>query len=94
MSEAWRLLRGSAGGNAHEDTVAEISAEHNSGGRSLIPEEMDREELERFGKILDSRPASLRGRTVAMELAEQLLKVRTREGSTAPLRANAMQRAF
>jgi hypothetical protein len=55
---------------------------------------MDREELERFGKILDTRPASLRGRTVAMELAEQLLKVRTRDGSTAPLRANAVQRAF
>jgi hypothetical protein len=29
-----------------------------------------------------------------MELAVQLLKVRTREGSTAPLRANAVQRAF
>jgi hypothetical protein len=89
-------LRGSAGVNAHEDIVAEISAEHNpgGGGRSLIPEELDREELERFGKILDTRPASLRGRTVVMELAEQLLKVRTREGSTAPLRANAVQRAF
>jgi hypothetical protein len=76
--------------------VAEISAEHNVGvgGRGLIPEELDREELERFGKILDTRPVSLRGRTVAMELAEQLLKVRTREGSTAPLRANAVQRAF
>jgi hypothetical protein len=29
-----------------------------------------------------------------MELAEQLLKVRTRDGSTAPLRANTVQRAF
>jgi len=57
-------------------------------------EELDREELERFGRILDTRPASLRGRTVAMELAEQLLRVRTRNGSTAPLRANAVQRAF
>jgi hypothetical protein len=57
-------------------------------------EEIDREELERLGKILDLRPASLRGRTVAMELAEQLLQVRTRNGSTAPLRANAVQRAF
>jgi len=87
-------LRGSEGGNDREDTVAEISAENNSGGRSLIPEELDREELVRFGKILDTRPASLRGRTVGMELAEQLLKVRTRDGSTAPLRANTVQRAF
>jgi hypothetical protein len=63
-----------------------------SGG--FCAEEMDREELERFGRILDTRPASLRGRTVGMELAEQLLLVRTRNGSTAPLRANAVQRAF
>jgi len=53
-----------------------------------------RAELERFGKILDRRPASLRGRTVAMALAEQLLPVRTREGKAARLRANAAQRAF
>jgi hypothetical protein len=57
-------------------------------------EEMDREELERFGRILDTRPVSLRWRTVGMELAEKLLHVRTREGCTAPLRANAVQRAF
>jgi hypothetical protein len=55
---------------------------------------MDREELERFGRILDTRPVSLRWRTVGMELAEKLLHVRTREGCTAPLRANAVQRAF
>ncbi len=60
----------------------------------LSPEELDAEELERFGRILDQRPASLRGRTVGMALAEQLLLVRTREGWTAPLRANAAQRAF
>ncbi len=57
-------------------------------------EELDEEELERFGRILDSRPMSLRGRTVAMALAEQLLRVRTREGWTASLKANAAQRAF
>jgi len=57
-------------------------------------EALDLDELVRFGRILDNRPASLRGRTVAMELAEQLLQVRTREGITAPLRANAVQRAF
>jgi hypothetical protein len=61
---------------------------------SLYLEKMDREELERFGGILDQRPASLRGRTVGMALAEKLLLVRTREGWTAPLKANAAQRAF
>ncbi len=57
-------------------------------------EDLDREELARFGKILDQRPASLRGLTVGMALAEKLLLVRTREGWTAPLKANAAQRAF
>ena len=52
------------------------------------------EELLRLGKILDQRPASLRGRTVGTELAAQLLKVRTREGRTAALRANAAQKEF
>lgn len=60
----------------------------------LRPEDLDREELERYGRILDHRPASLRGRTVGMALAERLLLVRTREGWTAPLKANAAQRAF
>jgi hypothetical protein len=60
----------------------------------LCPEELDREELERFGKILDQRPASLQGRTVGMLLAEQLLLVRTKGGRTAPLKANAAQQAF
>jgi hypothetical protein len=60
----------------------------------LCAEELDREELERFGRILDARPASLQGLTVGMALAEQLLRVRTREGWTAPLKANAVQRAF
>ncbi|HTP59782.1 MAG TPA: terminase, partial [Spirochaetia bacterium] len=57
-------------------------------------EKRGREELERLGKILDYRPARLRGKTVAMALAERLLLVRTREGLPAPLRANAAQRAF
>jgi hypothetical protein len=55
---------------------------------------MDAEELAWFGKILDQRPESLGGETVAMRLAEKLLLVRTREGWTAPLKANAAQRAF
>ena len=60
----------------------------------LCPEGMDCEELERFGEILDRRPARLRGRTVGMALAERLLVVRTREGVAGPLKANAAQRAF
>ena len=60
----------------------------------LSPGEQDKEELVRVGKILDLRPASLRGRTVGMRLAETLLQVRTREGGTGPLRANAAQQAF
>jgi hypothetical protein len=60
----------------------------------LSLEALDREELERFGRIMDQRPAKLRGRTVGMALAEKLLLVRTREGWTAPLKANAAQRAF
>jgi hypothetical protein len=58
------------------------------------PEELDMEELVRFGRILDKRPASLRGQTVGMKLTSMLLRVRTREGRTALLRANAVQRAF
>jgi hypothetical protein len=60
----------------------------------LHSEELDAEELERFGRILDQRPVSLRGQSVGMALAEQLLRVRTREGRTAALKANAAQRAF
>ena len=63
-------------------------------GASDGPEELDRRELERLGNILDERPRSLRGRTVAMGLAERLLLVRTRDGRTAPLRANAAQKIF
>ncbi len=44
--------------------------------------------------MLDQRPASLRGRTVGMALAAQWLKVRTRAGRTAALRANAAQQEF
>ena len=51
-------------------------------------------ELERLGRILDQQPVSLRGGTVAMELAARLLKVRTKDGRTAGLRANAAQREF
>jgi hypothetical protein len=56
--------------------------------------DLDRDELIRFGRILDNRPASLHGETVAMALAARLLRVRTRDGVTAPLVPNAAQRAF
>src|ERR1700741_5062612 len=55
---------------------------------------LDGVELVHMGRILDYRPASLQGRTVAMALAEQWLRVRTRDGGTAPLAANPAQRAF
>ncbi len=61
---------------------------------ALPLQDLDREELERFGRILDQRPVLLGGRTVAMALAEQLLLVRSRDGSTAALKANHAQTAF
>jgi hypothetical protein len=61
---------------------------------SIFPGQLDLAELLRFGKILDRRPSVLRGQTIAMSLAEQLLQVRTREGATTPLKANAAQKAF
>jgi len=61
---------------------------------SMPLEAFDREELVRFGAILDRRPASLLGRTVGIALAEMLLSVRTKAGWTAPLKANTAQLAF
>ena len=76
--------------------MAETGIEGTDEAREWIacPEDLDREELARFGKILDQRPISLRGRTVGMALAEKLLLVRTRAGWTGTLKANAAQRAF
>jgi hypothetical protein len=54
----------------------------------------DAGELARLGTMLDERPPSLGGRSVVMELIEKLLRVRTRDGSTRPLIANAVQREF
>jgi len=65
-----------------------------NGMKALSVERLDREELEGFGRILDQRPKSLRGCTVGMALSERMLSVRTRVGRTAPLRANAVQKAF
>ena len=58
------------------------------------PEEINKEELIGLGRILDRRPVSLRGLTVSMALAQMMLRVRTRDGKTEPLRVNAVQRAF
>jgi hypothetical protein len=55
---------------------------------------VDGGDLEEWGAILDYRPASLNGDTVAMTLAQRLLRVRGRDGTVLPLTANAMQRAF
>lgn len=79
-----------------EARVAYASDEGEEELRAWIPslEALGREELQRFGRILDVRPVSLGGRTVGTVLAERLLLVRTREGWTAPLKANAAQRAF
>ena len=52
------------------------------------------EDLARLGKRLDERPVELGGRTVAMKLATDVLRVRTREGGIAKLAPNAVQREF
>ena len=60
----------------------------------LTPGHMSIDELEALGKLLDERPVSLHGDTVAMALARTWLRVRTREGKTEPLAANRVQRLF
>jgi hypothetical protein len=57
-------------------------------------ESLNADELVRFGRLLDHRPAQLRGRNGATELAERLLWVRTRSGITRNLHANHVQIAF
>jgi len=60
----------------------------------LQPEVMTVENLEALGTLLDARPVSLQGETVAMTLARTWLKVRLRNGAAAPLEANRVQRLF
>jgi len=76
--------------------VPELAASAAGHGLAAGPSwnRVDRSELVRLGRLLAHRPASLRGDTVLMALATQLLKVRTRDGRTARLRANAAQREF
>ena len=61
---------------------------------SFPSERIEGGELVQLGRILDHRPASLRGDTVLMAVGAQLLKVRRKDGRTAALRANAAQREF
>ena len=68
-----------------------------SAGYSTIDLRFDRysrEELVWFGRALDRCPKSLRGQRLGEALIEKLLLVRTRDGWTAPLVANAAQSAF
>ena len=58
------------------------------------PEKMGRKDLEWWGKIMDLHPRCLGGTTAGMLLAEKLLVVRTREGRSGKLKANAAQKAF
>jgi len=48
--------------------------------RTMSEDGLNKEDLEELGRMLDLRPARLRGRTVGMTLAEHLLRVRTRDG--------------
>jgi hypothetical protein len=74
--------------------VAQMGNEAESEVDELYEDNPGIYELERLGTILDKHPASLNGRSVAMLLAEQLLMVRKRDGTAAPLKLNAAQRAF
>ena len=74
--------------------VVKMGGTVEGGSAAFHVKELDRDELERYGQILDQRLAPLQGLTVGMALAEKLLFVRTREGRTAHLKANAAQRAF
>src|SRR5579859_3639179 len=75
-----------------ENTVVEIETIAATAREPRL--KLDREELEKLGPLLDTRPATLGGRTVAMELAQRWLRIRTRDGATEPLTVNRVQRAF
>ena len=76
------------------ETETETERVVGAGAPELRLEMLDGEALLRLGRILDRRPARLRGETVGMMLAAQLLLVRTRKGLPSPLWANAAQREF
>jgi hypothetical protein len=74
--------------------AAEPERNYESRWWKLRPVDPTRSELENFGRLLDTRPVSLKGQTVAMALAEQFLVVRSRDGRPSRLKANAVQKAF
>jgi hypothetical protein len=55
---------------------------------------LDREDLKKFGEILDKRPGRMGGRPTIVDLAEKLLVVRSRYGRPVKLKANAVQKEF
>lgn len=55
---------------------------------------VNQEQLIQIGRLLDRYPMGLSGRSVLTELVARLLRIRTRQGPIAPLRANAAQAAF
>lgn len=68
-------------------TEAEAPQPASAGEKSGAPAKWDFslrglrvEDLARLGRVLDRRPQSLGGRTVAMAAAEHLLRVRSRSG--------------
>lgn len=60
----------------------------------LSLDNMDWNELEQFGRILDQRPKDLNGCSTEILLAERLLTVRSRAGRPMRLIANAVQKEF
>ena len=75
-------------------TAAKPERDYASRWWILRPVDLTRSELENFGRHLDARPRSLKGQSVTMAFAEQFLVVRSKDGSPAKLKANAVQKAF
>jgi hypothetical protein len=86
-----RLVAAKADG---KPVIESAESDARAGKLALRFQHYSREELEWFGKALDQRPNSLGGQTLGTALTGKLLLVRTREGWTAPLKANAAQKAF
>ncbi|MFP5237166.1 MAG: terminase [Acidobacteriota bacterium] len=60
----------------------------------LLNQQLDTNALASLGALLDTRPRYLRGRTLAIGLAEDWLRVRSRTGAILPLIANPVQQLF
>ncbi|MFZ0306301.1 MAG: terminase [Terracidiphilus sp.] len=81
-------------GSAERESREPAAGVPNLNAANLKIQPLDAAELIRLGSMLDQRPPMLQGETVAMALARILLRVRTKEGKTARLVANAAQRSF